>query len=136
MAPVDVGEGNLSWHGTLEAVLSMIGENVTVNALSERTGKGVIWISGTLTDASDFESEFRQHYPDYTPTEDEGELLLVRVVDGPEESENGSGVMLREDEFESAGWFPPVSALSACCACCRVEPSFRSRAIPRCCGWA
>lgn len=107
MAPVDVGEGDLSWRGTLEAILSMIGERVTVNALSERTGKGVVWISGKLTHAPDFEAEFRKQYPDYKPAENEGELLLVRVVDGPEESENRSGVMLREDEFESAGWFPP-----------------------------
>jgi hypothetical protein len=107
MVPVGIGDGNLSWQETLAAVLEMMGERVTVNALSERTGKGVDWISGRVTEAPDFESEFQKSYPGYTPAEDLGELFLVRIRDGDEESSEGSGIMLREDEFEGASWYPP-----------------------------
>jgi hypothetical protein len=105
--PVGIGEDNLSWPQTLAALLEMMGERVTVNALSDRTGMGVDWISGRLTQAPDFESEFQKSYPGYQPRDPHGELFLVRIKDGEEESSEGSGIMLREDEFEGASWYPP-----------------------------
>lgn len=108
MAPIDIGEGNLSWQEILAALLEMMGERVTANALSDATGKGVDWISGRLTEAPDFESEFQKTYPQYRPEEEQGEVFLVRIkADGEEESSEGSGIMLREDEFAGAGWYPP-----------------------------
>lgn len=111
MAPDDIGTGNLTWEDTLSALVDMMGEQVTVNALCERTGKAVVWITGELTQAPDFDTAFRASNPDWRGSR-KRELLLVRVGD-PGEGRD-AGVMLREEEFQAAGWFPPNSPSAMC----------------------
>jgi hypothetical protein len=108
MTPVPVGHGALNWEQTLAAVQEMLGERVTVNVLSDRTGAGVVWLNGTLTRVSEFGSEVRRDFPDYEPFPGQGDLFLLRVETG-DQTTNGSGLMLRQGEFETAGWLMPGS---------------------------